>query len=57
MASGGPLIWCHNSYLVNMNQVRRLDRQNFILQNGKKIPISRKYLKVCQEKLVSSINR
>lgn len=57
MASGGPLIRCHNSYLVNMNQVRRLDRQNFILQNGKKIPISRKYLKVCQEKLVSSINR
>ena len=29
MASGGPLIRCHNSYLVNMNQVRRLGPAEF----------------------------
>lgn len=53
MEPGGQLIRCHNSYLVNMDHVRRLEKQDFFLDNGKKVPVSRKYLKQCQEKILS----
>ena len=50
-------IRCHNSYLVNLRHIRRLDNQNLILDNGQELPISRTYLKQCQEMLIACINR
>lgn len=48
---------CHNSYLVNMRRVARLDRKGLILGNGEWIPIGRSYYKSAQEKLVRFLNR
>lgn len=53
----GQLLRCHNSYLVNLNHVRRLEQQAFILDGGEKLPVSRKYWKRCQEMLIAYINR
>lgn len=35
---------CHNSYIVNLNFVKEFCRNELILRNGKKVPISRRYL-------------
>lgn len=48
----GQLVRCHNSYLVNMKHVRRLDSKYLLLYNGQKLPVSRTYLKRCREKLI-----
>lgn len=56
-ASFGQMVRCHKSYLVNLNHVRKIDRQTCVLDNGQKLPISRKYLKLCQEKMVALVNR
>ncbi|HIS31849.1 MAG TPA: response regulator transcription factor [Candidatus Limivivens intestinipullorum] len=56
-AASGQMVRCHNSYLVNVQHARRIDRQTFILDDGQRLPISRKYLVQCQEKLVSLVNR
>lgn len=51
-------IRCHQSYLVNLDYVREVQRQNFLLKNINEksivntIPISRKYLSQTKEKFV-----
>ena len=51
-------IRCHQSYLVNLDYVREVQRQNFLLKNINEksivstIPISRKYLTQTKEKFV-----
>ena len=47
---------CHNSYLVNMRRIVRLDRMGLLLENGAWIPIGRNYYKAAQEKLVRFLN-
>ena len=47
---------CHNSYLVNMRRIVRLDRKGLLLENGAWIPIGRNYYKAAQEKLVRFLN-
>lgn len=42
---------CHNSYLVNLNYVKELRRNEFILKNGMEIPISRRYLDEVRRRL------
>ena len=54
---GESCLRCHNSYLVNLNHVRRLEQQTFLLDCGETVPVSRKYWKKCQEALVDSVNR
>lgn len=54
---GKQFVRCHNSYLVNLKHIRRLDKQNLILDNGQDLPISRTYLKKCQEMLIACINQ
>ena len=41
----GPFIRCHNSFIVNVNAVRRLDKDCFIVADGSLVPISRTYKK------------
>lgn len=48
---------CHNSYLVNLQHMREMNRTGFLTDQGHQIPISRKYYKICQEAFVSYINR
>jgi len=51
-------IRCHQSYLVNLDYVREVQRQNFLLKNINEknivstIPISRKYLNQTKEKFI-----
>ena len=47
---------CHHSYLVNLGHVRELFRQTVCLDNGKYLPVSRKYYKNCQEAFVAYMN-
>ena len=51
------LVRCHNSYLVNIGHIQRLNTQNLILDNGQELPVSRTYLKNCREMLIAYINR
>lgn len=48
---------CHNSYLVNMRRISRLDRKGLLLENGEWIPIGRSYYKSAREKLVRFLNQ
>lgn len=36
---------CHNSYLVSFKQVKEKTRNEFIMKDGKVVPIARKYVK------------
>ncbi len=47
---------CQHSYLVNLGHVRELLRQMVYLDDGRCLPVSRKYYKACQEAFVSYIN-
>lgn len=48
---------CHNSYLVNMRRISKLDRKGLVLENGEWVPIGRSYYKAAQEKLVRFLNQ
>ena len=48
---------CHNSFLVNMRRISKLDRKGLVLENGEWIPIGRSYYKAAQEKLVRFLNQ
>lgn len=43
-------IRCHKSYIINLNYVRQLEENVFILNDGKCINISRSYLVDCRKK-------
>ena len=45
-----PFVRCHNSFAVNSNEVRRLDKDCFVLTDGTSIPISRSYKRTAEEK-------
>jgi len=46
---------CHQAYAVNIRNTRELTRFDAITKNGKKIPISRAYLKGVQKKFLSDM--
>ena len=48
---------CHNSYLVNMRRISKLDRKGLVLENGEWIPIGRSYYQAAPENLVSLLNQ
>ena len=39
---GEQFVRCHQSFLVNMKYIRRIEKESLILENGKRIPISKK---------------
>ncbi len=49
MLPDAPLIRCHNSYLVHLGAVRELHRENLVLTDGTKIPVSRVHRKAVQD--------
>lgn len=48
---------CHNSYLVNLDQVRAVERTCVILQGGVRLPVGRRYYQDFQSALVRRVNR
>ncbi len=53
----GVFARCHNSYLVNLEQVRDIRRNELILKNGAVLPIGRSYYKNFQSAFITFINR
>ena len=47
---GFDFVRCHNSYMVNMDYVKRKHKNQLILDDGTAIPIGRKYIKTVQER-------
>jgi len=43
---------CHSSYIVNMNQIKAIGDYEFILKNGRTVPISKRLLSVVKDKYV-----
>ncbi len=48
---------CHNSYMVNLEHVRKIDRMRLRLDDGSVIPIGRKYYKDCQNTIITYMNQ
>ena len=44
---------CHNSYIVHLNAVKKLDKTQFVMKNNDKIGISRSYLKHAKDAYMS----
>ena len=51
----GCFVRCHQAFAVNIGNIRELTRFEAIAQNGKKIPISRAYLKDVQKAFLTNI--
>lgn len=48
---------CHNSFLVNLNGVREIGRNELLLKHGETLPIGRTYYKTFQSAYVRYINQ
>lgn len=46
---GFPFVQCHRSYIVNLLHVKDLQEKNFIIENGRSVPISRTYHSASQK--------
>ncbi len=53
----GQFARCHNSYLVNLEEVREIGRTELSLQSGESLPIGRAYYKTFQNAFVRYINQ
>ena len=45
LEADGRFVECHHRIIINMEHVRRMDRENFFLKDGTKVPISKRKLK------------
>ena len=54
---GGKFARCHNSYIVNLEHVREIEKTRLHLDNGSWLPVGRKYYKEFQHALVGYLNR
>ena len=46
------LVFCHRSYIVNMRYVRSIGKTDIMLDNGEKIPLSRRLYKEVNERFI-----
>lgn len=53
----GQFARCHNSYLVNLDEVREIGRTEISLQSGETLPMGRSYYKAFQSAFVRYINQ
>ena len=53
----GQFARCHNSYLVNLDEVREIGRTELSLQSGETLPMGRTYYKAFQSAFVWYINQ
>lgn len=52
----GRFARCHNSYLVNLDEVREIGRTELALQSGETLPVGRTYYKAFQSAFVRYMN-
>lgn len=52
----GQFARCHNSYLVNLDEVREIGRTELSLQSGETLPVGRAYYKAFQSAFVRYMN-
>jgi DNA-binding LytR/AlgR family response regulator len=59
MLDGSSFIQCHQSYIVNILHMRKIQDKDFVLKSGELVPIGRKYqtdaqraYRECFEKLI-----
>ena len=53
----GQFVRCHNSYLINLAHVKRMDGSSIHMDNGKKIPVGRVYYKNCSDAYINWLNQ
>lgn len=53
----GHFARCHNSYLVNLNEVQEIVRTELSLQGGKTLPVGRAYYQAFQSAFIRYINQ
>ena len=57
LPGGGQFCRCHHSFLVNVNYVKEFGRMCLYLQDGRRLPVGRKYSKEFQQNFVRYMNR
>lgn len=45
-------IVCHSSFIVNLNQIRSIEKGYFTMKNGENVPISKQYFKDVKQKYI-----
>ncbi|MGN0342645.1 MAG: LytR/AlgR family response regulator transcription factor [Roseburia sp.] len=53
----GNFCRCHKSYLVNMDYVEEVGRNELVLQSGEKLPMGRAYYKSFQSAFINFLNQ
>ena len=48
---------CHNSYIVNLNEVQKIERKELHLKSGEVVPVGRAYYQAFQSAFVRYINQ
>ena len=54
---GSSFVKCHRSYLVNLNHVTRIEKTDVVLDNGERIPLSRRLYKQVNEAFIRFYRR
>ncbi len=49
---GEGFLRCHRSYLINMEQIRKVSAVEIVLETGSRVPISRSYAKEVKRRLI-----
>lgn len=49
------LVFAHSSYIVNINHIENIKRNELLLDNGESLSISRSYLKIIREAFTKSV--
>lgn len=57
MLPGDRFARCHNSFLVNLEHAREIEKKQLYLDDGSVIPIGRKYYKEFQSALICYLNQ
>lgn len=54
-AEDGGFVRCHQSYWVNLSRVQCMEASCFVLENGRRVPISRTYRQQAKERFFHSL--
>ncbi len=57
LCAAGDFLFCHRSYLVNIQKISRLNRQDIRMDNGSVIPVSRRLYPVIYERFLKTFVR
>lgn len=57
MAPPGLFARCHNSFLINLDQVKQVGRTEVLLRDGIRLPVGRRFYRSFQSALVRRVNR